>query len=213
MKQVLLFLRPFVSTRNYAGSYSPSPALRGVDNSAKRLLGLLLLCGLRPFMGFGQATPAPEKLYETAFHYIRHDRQLRRMGLNLRDVAVFDSIVHQDLSYFSEDVGSLWGYSARHQLQLLDSLFRLKETTYHKPYSSPLTARLTTNSGTRKGCTVILFSRLHNNLLLAQVSDNQEGGPGLKNIFSTFDQSVIYLFMFDPEGKIQRCYSHLIHYN
>ena len=178
-----------------------------------RLL-LVLIWGLLPLALSGQTYPAPEKLYETAFHYIRHDRQLRRMGLNLRDVAVFDSIVHQDLGVFNQDVSGLWGYTSYHQQQrLLDSLIRLDEATYHKPYFSPLTARLTANPGSKKGSTVILFSRLDNNRLLAQVSGNQAGGPGLKNILSTFDQSVAYLFVFDPEGKIQRYYSHLIQFN
>ena len=60
---------------------------------------------------------------------------------------------------------------------------------------------------------VIVFSRLHNNMLLAEVSDNGEGGLGLRHILSTFDQSLSYLFMFGPDGQVQRCYTHFNNYN
>ncbi|MBT9394227.1 hypothetical protein KLP40_13725 [Hymenobacter sp. NST-14] len=187
--------------------------LTGYRSFPMRLL-LVFIWALLPLAAAGQTSPAPEKLYETAFNYIRHDRQLRRMGLHLRDVAVFDSIVHQDLGVFNQDVSELWGYISYHQQHcLLDSLIRLDEATYHQPYFSPLTARLTANPGSSRGATVILFSQLDKNRLLAQVSDNQQGGPGLKNVISTFDQSVVYLFLFGPEGKIQRCYSHLVQFN
>ena len=100
--------------------------LTGCRSFPMQLL-LVFIWALLPLAASGQTSPTPEKLYETAFDYIRHDRQLRRMGLNLRDVAVFDSIVHQDLSTFSEDVRELWGYPAHHQDQLLDSLIRMQE--------------------------------------------------------------------------------------
>ncbi|MBT2557592.1 hypothetical protein J7E24_07340 [Hymenobacter sp. ISL-91] len=167
-----------------------------------------------PFLTNGQSLPAPEKTYKAAFNHIKHDRQLRQMGYNLKNVAVFDSIVHKDLTWFSQELGVLWGYTGyQKEKRLADSLDQLGTTTFHKPYFSPLNTSLTTNSGLIKGSTVIVFSRLENNMLLAEVSDNQEGGPGLHNIFSTFDQSLLYLFIFRPDGTIQRHYVQHIAYN
>ncbi|RFP66664.1 hypothetical protein D0N36_02900 [Hymenobacter lapidiphilus] len=177
---------------------------------------LLLLCilAMLPCITSGQSLPAPEKAYEAAFNHIKRDRKLRRMGYRLKDVAVFDSIVHKNLTWFSQDLGVLWGYTGyQKEKRLIDSLSQLEITTSHTPYFSALTARLTTNPGLTKGGTVIVFSRLDNNMLLAEVSDNQEGGPGLRNVFSTFDQSLLYLFLFGADGRIQRCYSQLISYN
>lgn len=178
-----------------------------------RLL-LLSLLAVIPLLSSSQSLPAPEKAYEAAFRYIKHDRKLRQMGYQFRDVAVFDSIVYRDLTWFSQDLGELWGYTGyRKESRLVDSLHQLGVATFHKPYFSPLTARLTSNRGSAKGCTVIVFSRLDNNMLLAEVSDNQEGGAGLRNIFSTFDQSILYLFVFGADGRIQRCYTQLISYS
>ncbi|WP_460611727.1 hypothetical protein [Hymenobacter seoulensis] len=158
--------------------------------------------------------PRPESLYRKAFQFIKADPEFLKMRGNNGRVAVFDSIVHQNQSTFLEDLGKQWGYAgATDMARLLDSLGTLDRSTYHTPYYSRAVAKLTTAYGSKKGDMVVLFSPLHNNMLLAEVSDNQEGGPGLRAILSTFDQSVCYLFVFGPDGRIKQHYRRVVSYD
>jgi hypothetical protein len=170
---------------------------------------------LVPSLAFSQSPlPKPESLYQKAFQYIKTDPDFLGLRGPCGCVAVFDSIVHQNQSTFLDELGKQWGYTASYKKEhLLDSLVTLDRLTYHKPYFSRTTASLTSASGSNKGCVVILFSRLHNNLLLAEVSDNGVGGPGLRHVLSTFDQSIMYVFLFGPDGQIQQHYSRRNNYN
>lgn len=170
---------------------------------------------LAPLLASSQPPlPAPALLYQEAFQHIKADPSFLEMQGKNGCVAVFDSIVHQSQSLFLEALGKRWGYAdGRNMNQLLDSLHSFDRSSYHKPYYSPITASLTTASGAEKGCLVIMFSRLNNNMLLAEVTDNQEGGPGRKSVISTFDQSILYLLVFGPDGKIQKSYTQVLNYN
>ncbi|WP_126546897.1 hypothetical protein [Hymenobacter amundsenii] len=92
---------------------------------------------MMPLLSSSQYLPVPKKAYETAFNYIKRDRKHCRMEFNLRDVAVFDSIVHKDLTWFNQDLGALWGYKGyQKEGRLVDSLYQLGIATFHKPYFS-----------------------------------------------------------------------------
>jgi hypothetical protein len=115
---------------------------------------------------------------------------------------------------FSEALAEHWGYTGYKRMsRLRDSLSMLDKQAYHKPYFSKQAARLTPASGAAKGCVAILFSRVTDGMLLAEVSDNQEGGPGIRNVLSTFDQSIQYLFLLGPDGKIKRYHTKIVSYN
>ncbi|RPD45932.1 hypothetical protein DNI29_17465 [Hymenobacter sediminis] len=173
----------------------------------------LLLC-LFPLACYSQQLPNAQAqlYYQEAYRYILKSPELNELKPSC--IAVFDSIVSLPQSNFSEQLKNHWGYvGTKKESQLLDSLFSLDESTYHKPYYSPITANLTTASGAEKGCLVIMFSRLSNNLLLAEVSDNQEGGSGRKSVISIFDQSILYLFIFGADKKIQKHYTQILSHN
>lgn len=173
---------------------------------------LLLYLFPFPLACYSQQLPdaQAQPYYQEAYRCILKSPELKVQKPSC--IAVFDSIVSLHQSNFFEQLKNHWGYVEKEK-QLLDSLLRLDESTYHKPYYSPITANLTTASGAKKGSLVIMFSHLNNNMLLAEVSDNQEGGPGLKNVISTFDQSILYLLVFGPDGKVRKCYTQLLSYN
>ncbi|QJX48735.1 hypothetical protein HMJ29_18155 [Hymenobacter taeanensis] len=170
---------------------------------------------LFPILASGQSPrPRPENVYLKAFQYIKSDSEYLRMRGNSNCVAVFDSIVHQNQLIFLDELGKQWGYTGyKKENRLLDSLETVDRLTYHKPYYSAVTASLTRASGSQKGCMVIMFSRLHNNMLLAEVSDNGEDGTGRNHIISTFDQSLLYLIVFGADGKVQQHYTKILSYN
>lgn len=176
---------------------------------------LVFILTLTPLFGFSQtADPELYKLYTEAYSCIRADTVFQRHQGPERCVAVFDSIVYQSPATFSDVLAKSWGYTGYGSMaRLLDSLSTLDRQAYHKPYFSKQAARLTAASGTAKGCMVILFSRVSNGMLLAEVSDNWEGGPGLRNVLSTFDQSIQYLFLFGSDGKIKQYHTKIISYN
>ncbi|MCR5890024.1 hypothetical protein LRS06_20055 [Hymenobacter sp. J193] len=187
------------------------PLVRKRSHSSMKLL--LVFALLLPLRSYGQPA-SPRQLYQQAFRHITSDSIFCRLQGASRCVAVFDNVVHIPPLYFLEELGQQWGYtSSQQKRRLVDSLTAVDRSSYHKPYFSKLTARLTTASGTEEGCVVVLFSRLANNMLLAEISDNQNGGPGLRNILSTFDQSIQYLFVFGSDGKVQRCYTKFINHN
>ncbi|RSK49996.1 hypothetical protein [Hymenobacter rigui] len=178
-------------------------------------LFLLVIMVLTPLFGKGQtAVPALDELYAEAYSHIRADTVFQQHLGPERCVAVFDSLIYQSPTSFSEILAKRWGYIGYGKMsRLLDSLNTLDKLGYHKPYFSSQVARLTPVSGAAKGCMVILFSRVNNGMLLAEVSDNQEGGPGVRNVLSTFDQSIHYLFLLGADGKIERYHTQFISYN
>lgn len=198
----------------YENLQSSAEVLLRLEILLMKLLVIFALV-LTPLFAFGQSSlPASEHLYQKAFQYIKSDPKFLEMRGKSSSIAVFDSIVYQSQSLFLDELGKHWGFTNNKKTsQLRDSLFTLDQVSYHKPYYSFLTGSLTVNSGSKKGCLVILFSRLQNNMLLAEVSDNREGGLGLHHIISTFDQSVRYAFLFRPDGSIEQCYSQLLNYN
>lgn len=178
-------------------------------------LALVFILALTPLLGRSQtAVSALDKLYAEAYSCIRSDTVFRRYQGPERCVAVFDSIVYQSPATFSDVLAKSWGYTGNESMaQLLDSLSTLDKRACHKPYFSKRVARITAASGAAKGCMVILFSRVTDGILLAEVSDNQEGGPGIRNVLSTFDQSIQYLFLLGADGKINRYHTQFVNYN
>lgn len=156
--------------------------------------------------------PAPQQYYQAAYQHILRSPEFEEYRNPC--VAVFDSLVFQDLVTFSEALRTEWPFPQTYpQVQLLDSLFRVDERTAHKPLPSPLVAKLTPASGAQKGCSVILFSQLSKNMLLAEVSLNQEGGPRVRDVLSGFNKTVRYLLLFGSDGKVKRYYTQVINYN
>ncbi|UOG72839.1 hypothetical protein MTX78_11945 [Hymenobacter tibetensis] len=170
---------------------------------------------LTSYLIYGQSyNPASKKLYQEAYLIIKSDTAFQKFRGSSSCVAVFDSIVHLNQLNFAEELGRKWKYSGYKKMNRLhDSLSTLDASGYHKPYFSRLTARLTSTSGTDKGCMVVMFSRLSNDMLLAEVSNNQDGGPSVRSILSLFDQSIIYLFLIGPDSKIQQYYTQFVSYN
>ncbi|MCB2410539.1 hypothetical protein [Hymenobacter lucidus] len=155
---------------------------------------------------------APAQYYQTAYQHILRSPEFEEYRQPC--VAVFDSLVFQDLVTFSEPLRTELRFPQTYpQVQLLDSLFRMDEHTSHKPLYSPLAAKLTAATGAQKGCSVIVFSRLSKNMLLAEVSTNQEGGARLRDVLSAFNKTVRYLLFFGADGKVQRYYTQVINYN
>ncbi|MBC6699412.1 hypothetical protein [Hymenobacter sp. BT190] len=176
---------------------------------------LVVILTLTPLFGRCQtAVSCLDKLYAEAYSCIRSDTVFQRYQGPEHCVAVFDSLVAQRPSMFSEVLAKHWGYTGYKRMsRLRDSLSTLDKQAYYKPYFSKLAARITAASGAAKGCVVILFSRATNGMLLAEVSDNQEGGPVLRNVVSTFDQSILYLFLLGADGTIKRYHTQSVHYN
>ncbi|UOQ71063.1 hypothetical protein [Hymenobacter cellulosilyticus] len=189
------------------------------------ILGVSLLLAL-PFQSEAQArkrprartrtaAPAaaatPAQLYQTAYQHILRSPEFEEFRQPC--VAVFDSLVFQDLVTFNEALRTEWNFPQTFpQVQLLDSLFRVDERTSHKPLYSPLAAKLTTASGAGKGCSVVLFSRLSKNMLLAEVSTNAEGGARVRDVLSSTTKTVRYLLLFSPDGKVKRYYTKVLNY-
>ncbi|PJJ60564.1 hypothetical protein [Hymenobacter chitinivorans] len=158
------------------------------------------------------AAAAPALVYQAAYQHILRSPEFEEYRQPC--VAVFDSLVFQDYVTFSEALRTEWNFPKdQPQVQLLDSLFRMDERADHRPFYSPLAAKLTPASGAQKGCAVILFSRLSKNTLLAEVSLNEEGGPRVRDILSTFNKTLRYLLLFSPDGKVKRYYTKVINYN
>ncbi|WBA43218.1 hypothetical protein [Hymenobacter canadensis] len=176
---------------------------------------LIVIMFLMPLFGRSQTTVSDlDKLYADAYSCIRSDTVFQRYRGPEHCVAVFDSLVSQRPSMFSEVLAEHWGYAGYKRMnRLRDSLSTLDKQAYHKPYFSKQAARLTPASGVAKGCVVILFSRVTDGMLLAEVSDNQEGGPGIRNVLSAFDQSIQYLFLLGADGKIKRYHTKIVSYN
>lgn len=152
--------------------------------------------------------------YQEAYRSVLASSEFKKFRENQRGVAVFDSIVFEDQSLFTVELGKHWNYQGpKKENQLRDSLAAVDTKTWHKPFYSPLTANLTVASATEKGCVVILFSCLHKDVLLAEVSVNHEGGAALHDILSVFNQTVRYLLFFGPDGKVRQYHTQLVSYN
>ncbi|UOQ51833.1 hypothetical protein [Hymenobacter cellulosivorans] len=159
-----------------------------------------------------KAAVAPALVYQAAYQHILRSPEFEEYRQPC--VAVFDSLVFQDYVTFSEALRTELNFPKDHpQVQLLDSLFRMDERADHKPFYSPLAAKLTATSGTQKGCTVILFSRLSQNTLLAEVSLNEEGGARVRDIVSPLNKTLRYLLLFSPDGKVKRYYTRVLNNN
>jgi hypothetical protein len=166
-------------------------------------------------VGYAQTTPIRQaQYYQEAYRAILTSPEFKKFRGNERCVAVFDSIVAENQSRFLSQLGKHWNYQGdKETSRLRDSLDTADTKAWHKPYYSALTADLTTASAVKKGCVVILFSRQHNDMLLAEVSVNLEGGPALHNILSMFNQTVCYLLFFGSDGKVQLYHTQLVGYN
>jgi hypothetical protein len=155
---------------------------------------------------------APAQVYQAAYQHILRSPEFEEYRQPC--VAVFDSLVFQDYVTFSEALRTEWNFPKTYpQVQLLDSLFRMDERTDHKPFYSHLAAKLTAASGAQKGCAVILFSRLSKNMLLAEVSTNQEGGVRVRDVLSTDSKTVRYLLFFGADGQVKQYYTKVLNYD
>lgn len=158
------------------------------------------------------ATAAPAQVYQAAYQHILRSPEFEEYRQPC--VAVFDSLVFQDYVTFSEPLRTEWNFPKDYpQVQLLDSLFRMEERADHKPFYSPLVAKLTPASGAQKGCSVILFSQLDKSMLLAEVSTNLEGGARVRDVLSTENKTLRYLLFFGADGKVKRYYTKVLNNN
>ncbi|MCB2377124.1 hypothetical protein LGH70_05995 [Hymenobacter sp. BT635] len=157
-------------------------------------------------------TPTPAQYYQTAYQHILRSPEFEEYRRPC--VAVFDSLVFQDLVTFSDALRTEWRFPQTFpQVQLLDSLFRMDERAAYKPSYSPVVAKMTAASGAQKDCSVVIFSRLGKNMLLAEVSTNLEGGARVRDVLSTDNKTVRYLLFFGPDGKVKQYYTKVLNYD
>ncbi|UOQ71064.1 hypothetical protein [Hymenobacter cellulosilyticus] len=175
-----------------------------------KAFGIAICLLLLSAPSFAQAPSAvPAKLYQTAYRHILDSPDLKKWQRSC--VIVFDSLVAPDQAAFFEALDPAQHYArTRQESRLIDSLSR---AAWHKPIYSSLAATLTPGSQATRGCLIIMFSRLHNNMLQAEISDLDEGPLTYRNVLTTFDQSDKYLFVFSPDGKIARVYNQHSDYN
>ena len=175
------------------------------------LLGFILIISIQPVRSYAQLTPDTIK-YQQAYQFILSSKEFRKWRQPC--VIVFDSIVSQEQVVFAEALGSARRYVGTYrETRLIDSLTALDATARHAPCYSSLTAELTKNHTVKKGCSVILFSRLQHDILMAEVSANYAGGNTLRSILPVFNQTLRYLLIYDFNGKIKKYYTRKISYN
>lgn len=138
--------------------------------------------------------------YKTGYDYIASLPVIKDYGL-----IVSDRIVHIDMSNFYEELGD--GGNEKTLLLKLDSL-----DSKRKNVNSILPELQGLPSDTSSKYT-LFFSEIIDNILLAEVIENN----GLKNAsherLTAFNKSMVYLIIFDKKNQIKKVFKKEIQYD
>ena len=146
------------------------------------------------------AMPKNIKPYKIAYDYILKLPNIPEYGLK-----VSDTIVFIELSNFYQELS---GGDHIKTLFMLDSLDKVR---YFENYIFPELHNLPANQLSRH---ILFFSELIDNLLLLEILENNNSSNATYEQLSTFNQSTLYLFVFDKNKRnIRNVYSKNIQYD
>jgi len=140
--------------------------------------------------------------YKSAFNYIKELPDIKTNCLS-----VSDTLINLELCNFYEEISEIRNLKEKDILFILDSIDNVMSLVkYHYPLLSKFN-----NSDS---CTnTLFFSKLIDNMLLAEVINNRGDLSANHYKLTAFNKSTIFIFIFDSEKRISKVFSKELQYD